>query len=104
MLNGHSIVRGIPSGIPVSAEERQGERAHGDGGESSRSPSRIDLAGEVNLQIREIGRSLGVTGDSSETLTFFCECGCFAVVSLTPGAFDAAGGAWLDGHRPGSRS
>jgi hypothetical protein len=94
-------VRGIPSRIPVSAEERQGER---DVGESPRSPSRIDLAGEVNRQIREIGRSLGVTVDSGEVLTFFCECGCFAAASLTPGAFDAAGGAWLDGHRPGSRS
>ncbi len=88
----------------MSAEKRQGERAHGGVGDSPGSPSRIDLAAEVNLQIREIGRSLGVTTDSSEVLTFFCECGCFAVVGLTPGAFDAAGGAWLDGHRPGLRS
>jgi hypothetical protein len=88
----------------VSAEKRQGERAHDGVGESPRSPSRIDLAGEVNLQIREIGRSLGVIADSSDVLTFFCECGCFAVVSLTPGAFDAAGGAWLEAHKPGSRS
>jgi hypothetical protein len=97
-------VHGIPSRIPVSAEQRQGERANGGLGESPHSPSRIDLAGDVNLQIREIGRSLGITVDASEVLTFFCECGCFAAVSLTPGAFDAAGGAWLDGHRPGSRS
>jgi hypothetical protein len=88
----------------VSAEERQGERADGGVGESPRSPSRIDLAREVNLQIREIGRSLGVAADSSEALTFFCECGCFAVVSLTSRTFEAAGGAWLDGHKPGSRS
>jgi hypothetical protein len=97
-------VRGIPSRISVSAEERQGEQPHGGVGEGPRSPSRIDLAGEVNLQIREIGRSLGVAADSSEVLTFFCQCGCFAVVSLTPGAFDAAGGAWLEAHGPGSRS
>lgn len=88
----------------MSAEKRQGERAHGGAGESPRSPSRIDLAAEVNLQIREIGRSLGMAADSSELLTFFCECGCFGVVGLTPGAFDAAGGAWLQGHEPGSRS
>lgn len=69
----------------MSAEERQGA---------------IDLAGEVNLQIREIGCSLGVTADSMEVLNFFCECGCLGVVALTPGAFDAAGGAWLDSHRP----
>ena len=85
----------------MSAEERQGER---DVGESPRSASRIDLAGEVNRRIREIDRSLDVTADPSETLTFFCECGCFAAVSLTAREFDAAGGAWLDGHRPGSRS
>ena len=88
----------------MSAEERQGEGARGGVGEGPGSPSRIDLAGEVNLKIREIGRSLGVTADSSEVLTFFCECGCFGVVSLTPGTFDAAGGAWLEAHRPASRS
>ena len=98
------IVRGIPSHIPVSAEDREEDRADGGVGGSPHSPSRIDLAGEVNLQIREIARSLGVDSDASEVLTFFCECGCFAVVSLTPGAFDTAGGAWVESHRPGSRS
>lgn len=88
----------------MSAEKRQGERASGGVDDSPCPPSRIELVAEVNLQIREIGRSLGMTADSSEVLTFFCECGCFAVVSLTPGAFDAAGGAWLEGHEPGSRS
>lgn len=88
----------------MSAEETQGERAHHRSEERPESPSRVDLAGEVNRQIQEIGRSLGVTAESTEVLTFFCECGCLGSVSLRPGAFDAAGGAWLDGHRPDLRS
>jgi hypothetical protein len=69
-------------------------------GDDSESLSRAGLARELNLQIREIGQSLTQPADADEELTFFCECGCLAPVKLTIAAFDAAGGALVQGHEP----
>lgn len=69
------------------------------------SLAKAGLAREVNIRIREIAQSLTEPGDVSDELTFLCECGCFASVRLTLPAFEAAGGAQIEGHsRPSSPS
>jgi hypothetical protein len=67
-------------------------------GDDSEPLARAELAHELNLQIREIGRSLTEPNDATAELTFFCECGCLAAVSLTLVSFDAAGAALVEGH------
>lgn len=57
-----------------------------------------DLAQELNEEIFSVGRSLPGITEASEELTFYCECGCFRKVQLSLVAFDALGGALLDGH------
>jgi hypothetical protein len=34
----------------------------------------------------------------------FCECGCMATVAMTRHEYEGIGGAWLEGHRPGTAS
>ncbi len=56
-----------------------------------------ELGRDVNVAIRDAVASL--SGNRSDSLfVFTCECGCFELVRMTVAAFDAAGGAWLDGH------
>ena len=52
----------------------------------------------VNHTIRDFADDARVP--SSEQWEFFCECGCFTLVSLTVAEFDAAAdGVWASGHQ-----
>jgi hypothetical protein len=54
------------------------------------------VAREANSHIRQLAKSL-----RDETpVGFFCECGCMEIVMATIAEYDAAGGAWVEGHRP----
>ena len=50
----------------------------------------------VNRRIRDFADDPRIPSD--ETWEFFCECGCFRLVSLTIGEFDAADHVWAAGH------
>jgi hypothetical protein len=30
---------------------------------------------------------------------FYCECGCMGIIMATIAEYDAAGGAWVEGHQ-----
>ena len=36
--------------------------------------------------------------DPEQEWEFFCECGCFTLVTLTITAFDGAANVWVEGH------
>jgi hypothetical protein len=55
------------------------------------------MQGDVNQQIRRLAEKL--PGSAETKFGFNCECGCGALVTVTPTHFDAYG-AWADGHRP----
>lgn len=73
-------------------------------GEAGAVPlTKSELARELNAQIRDIAAELAQPEDFSEEFTFFCECSCLRPIKLTLSAFDAAGGAVIEGHsRPAS--
>jgi hypothetical protein len=74
-------------------------------GDAAEGPARVVLARQLNCSIHEIGRRLTARGDEDFDLTFFCQCGCLRPITLTLAGFEAAGGAWLEGHpRPDSGS
>ena len=56
------------------------------------------FARELNEQLRLLADSL--PGDEGRKYGFACEDGCEAIVLLTVSEYHAAGGAWLDGHKP----
>jgi hypothetical protein len=39
---------------------------------------------------------------SHEEWEFFCECGCFTLVSMTLAEFDERGAVWAPGHEAGA--
>ncbi len=55
----------------------------------------------MNLAVRELARR-GLDADG--TWGFWCECGCMAVVHMTPAEFDRADGVYVDGHRVTERA
>jgi hypothetical protein len=54
----------------------------------------------VNRTIREFADDPRIP--SGEMWEFFCECGCFTLVSLTLADFDAGTGVWAPGHEAAS--
>jgi hypothetical protein len=58
--------------------------------------SRQDTIRAVNRTIREFAGDPRIP--ASEQWEFFCECGCFTLVSLTIAEFDAATNVWIEGH------
>jgi len=63
------------------------------------SPKKTDrawVARETNAYIRQLGRALR----DEHPVGFFCECGCMEIVLVAIADYDAAGGAWLEGHQP----
>jgi hypothetical protein len=58
------------------------------------------IAKELNHQIRLLADRLPGSDDPAHTYGFSCEDGCEAIVPLTVAEYDAAGGAWLEGHKP----
>jgi hypothetical protein len=50
----------------------------------------------VNATIREFAADPRIPEDAE--WEFFCECGCFTLVSLTIAEFDAGEGVWAPGH------
>ena len=62
-----------------------------------------NVSGEINQRIRALGIDLAGLGDPSG-VEFLCECGCMGRVRLTPVEYDAARGAWIEGHRLDTRS
>jgi hypothetical protein len=58
--------------------------------------SRQDTIRAVNRTIREFAGDPRIP--ASDPWEFFCECGCFTLVSLTIAEFDAATNVWIEGH------
>jgi hypothetical protein len=50
----------------------------------------------VNRTIRDFADDPRIPAD--EEWEFFCECGCFTLVSMTLARFDAGGGVFAPGH------
>jgi hypothetical protein len=50
----------------------------------------------VNATIREFADDPRVSDDAE--WEFFCECGCFTLVSMTLVEFDRGEGVWAAGH------
>jgi hypothetical protein len=59
-------------------------------------PDRAWVARETNANIRQLAKSLR----DERPIGFFCECGCMEITMATIAEYDAADGAWLDGHEP----
>ena len=53
----------------------------------------------VNQTIRDFADDPRIS--ASEPWEFFCECGCFTLVSLTIAEFDATTHVWVEGHEVG---
>ena len=58
-----------------------------------------DTIRAVNRTIREFADDPRIP--ATEPWEFFCECGCFTLVSLTIVEFDAAAHVWAAGHEVG---
>jgi hypothetical protein len=54
----------------------------------------------VNAVIREMAERLDAVAQDERPVGFLCECGCLAIVLATVPEYDAASGAWLEGHEP----
>ena len=50
----------------------------------------------MNRTIRDFADDPRIPSD--ERLEFFCECGCFTLVSLSIAEFDSGAGVWAPGH------
>lgn len=70
-------------------------------------PQAARVAREANGYILALEERLtpSVGADRAEReIGLFCECGCVQVVTMTSARYEAAGGAWLDGHEPSDNS
>jgi hypothetical protein len=56
------------------------------------------VARETNANIRQLAKSLR----DERPVGFFCECGCMEITMATVAEYDAASGAWIEGHQPTS--
>jgi len=63
----------------------------------NQKPDRAWVARETNANIRQLAKSLR----DERPIGFFCECGCLEIVMATIADYDAAAGAWAEGHQPG---
>jgi hypothetical protein len=61
--------------------------------------SQQDTIRAVNRTIRDFADDPRIP--ATESWEFFCECGCFTLVSLTVAEFDAATNVWAGGHEVG---
>lgn len=61
--------------------------------------SQQDMIKAVNRTIRDFADDPRIP--ATEPWEFFCECGCFTLVSLTVAEFDAATNVWVEGHEAG---
>jgi hypothetical protein len=61
--------------------------------------SQQDTIRAVNRTIRDFADDPRIP--AAESWEFFCECGCFTLVSLTVAEFDAAANVWVGGHEVG---
>jgi len=59
-------------------------------------PDRAWLARETNAYILQLAKAL----QDERSVGFFCECGCMEIALATVAEYDAAGGAWVEGHKP----
>ena len=59
-----------------------------------------EIARIVNEEIRALAERLHARDRANDLYGFFCEDGCGETAPMTLAAFIAAGGAWLDGHKP----
>lgn len=50
----------------------------------------------MNRTIRDFADDPRIPSD--ERWEFFCECGCFTLVSLSIAEFDSGAGVWAPGH------
>jgi hypothetical protein len=66
----------------------------------TRGPVDDLLAPEINRRIRRLIEPFAQGDSPSVRYPFVCECGCMGQVRLTLAQFDAAHGAYLDGHLP----
>jgi hypothetical protein len=63
---------------------------------NAKTPDRAWVARETNAHIRQLAKALR----DERPVGFFCECGCMEITLATIAEYEAAGGAWLEGHRP----
>jgi len=67
------------------------------GGRRSTVGAQQETVRAVNRTIREFADDPRVPADAE--WEFFCECGCFTLVSLSIVEFDLDEGVWAAGHR-----
>ena len=66
----------------------------------------VAVAGEQVFMVTDhahifaLEERLDVRERDEPEIGLFCECGCLEVVTVTRTRYEAAGGAWLDGHKP----
>jgi hypothetical protein len=63
-------------------------------------PHAAQAARAANSHILALEDLLAPRGGDEQEIGFFCECGCLGVVAMTRAEYEAAGGAWLAGHKP----
>jgi len=63
-------------------------------------PHAAEAARAANAHIFALEERLGVRERDEPEIGLFCQCGCLEVVTVTRTRYEAAGGAWLDGHKP----
>lgn len=61
------------------------------------------IARETNAHILALDERFGEVSAharAGDLIELVCECGCLATVITTRSQYEAAGGAWLDSHKP----
>jgi hypothetical protein len=69
-------------------------------GDDQAYSERVALVRQINSTLHDVALRFAAQNGEDSELTFFCECGCKRPVVMTLAGFEAAGGAWLDVHRP----
>lgn len=62
-------------------------------------PQAAEAARAANSHILALEEQLVPRRRDEREIGFFCECGCLGVVKMTRAQYEAAGGAWLNGHK-----
>lgn len=67
------------------------------------NPAPAQIARETNAYILALEDRFGEVSAHArdrDVINLFCECGCMAIVATTRFQYDAAGGAWVESHKP----
>jgi hypothetical protein len=58
-----------------------------------------DCTGSEGHERPDMAQNLDSIAPNERPIGFFCECGCMGFAEVTLDEFEAAGGAWLEGHK-----